>query len=198
MARANIYVSMSLKTKLGSLSKNRLKMAGVLAVVLVPLIIIIIAVKGLGSPAQGSISQTPASQAEPTDPYAQQGHYSGKYFNFIYPPHYKKINSQLSGTYLEVIELANTDHSGRHITIGVRPGNLNDDSGITYRKQHPEIYHQEPRTIYGLSFSSNTPEAERITFMQHNNLLATVSVTAPAGADLAPDLEIIVTSLRWK
>jgi len=167
----------------------------------IPLLIILFAaavifsiIKRMNLPAVGSISQQPPAQAEKTDPYAAAGTYRGKYITFSYPAHYKKIPAKLSGSYLEVADYHTTDSTGKQINIGVAPGSLASDSSITYRRQHRELY-KESSSSHSLEFTK-LDGTEDTFFIEHNNLLASISATAPYN-NQAGDALFVASSLKW-
>jgi hypothetical protein len=169
---------------------------------IVPLVIIgllalavVMAVKNLNAPAEGTISQTPASQAEKIAPYSQPGAYKGRYVSFTYPAHYKISPSKLSGSYLEVASLGAADISGKRITVGVYRGNLKDDGNVSFRRKYPNLYHETSSKI-GLEFR-RTDSTEDTFFISHNGMIASVSATTP-GASQDNDALFVASSLQWK
>jgi hypothetical protein len=170
-----------------------------LVILLAFVMIIFLAVRSLNAPAVGTISQTPPAKAEVRDPYADPGTYNGKYISFNYPEHYKKIPSQKTGSILEVADFYATDQTSKQISLSVIKENITDDSGIRLRRQQPAIYHEEPRTKTGIiEFSSTSSGSERTAFVPHDDMVAAIAVTAPPDWDLAPDMQTILISLKWK
>lgn len=170
--------------------------------ILIPLLALVLAVglliwiiHGLNAPAEGSISQTPPSQAQKADPYAQPGTFNGKYLSFQYPAHFKLINTKITGSYLETVGYSSTDQSGREINVGVYQGSVASDSGVVYRRQHPELY-KETDSQLGLEFVK-LDGTEDTFFLQHDGLIATVSATAP-NANLNGEAYYVASSLQWK
>ncbi len=156
--------------------------------------IIIIVIKSMAAPAVGSIDQTPPAQAEKTDPYAQPGSYKGKYISFNYPPHYKKVPSKLTGTYLEVVDYHASDTTGKQISVGVYPGSLSSDSNVSYRRQQKGLY-TENDTQKWIEFIKND-STEDSFFFEHNGLVASVSATAPYSSHAGDGL-FAASSLKW-
>jgi hypothetical protein len=156
--------------------------------------LVILAIKNLNTPAVGSVSQTPPTQAAKTDPYSSSGSFSGKYVSFQYPAHYKTVPTKLSGGYLEVVEYHTTDISGKQINIGVSPGSVSDNSGVIFRRQHKELY-QENDSRGWVEFTK-LDGTEETFFISHNSLLASVSLTAPY-KDQSGDALFVASSLRW-
>lgn len=186
-----------------NVGRPRLKSHIKIIVPIVGLLVLIgavaLAVHNLNAPAEGSITQTPPSKAEVTDPYANPGTYNGKYVSFTYPAHYKKVPSQITGSYLEVIDFYATDQTSKQIAIGILKESLSDDSGIAFRKMHPDVYQLEPRTRSGaVIYTSTANGSERTAYLQHQDKVITISITSPPGLDLTADSETILNSLQWK
>jgi hypothetical protein len=154
-------------------------------------------VHALNAPAVGSLNQTPPAKAEVVDPYAEPGNYKGKYLGFDYPAHYRKTDTKTSGSYLEVVNYYSTDHTQKSISVGVMKGSLDSESGISFRKSHPETYTAEARTKDSVAFDSKTGGNERTVYVQHGEYIANISVSTPNGQDVATDSQFIVSSLRW-
>ena len=167
----------------------------VLAIVLIIMAMggIVIA-KNLSAPAQGSVAQTPPSQAETIQPYGQPGAFRGKYVAFNFPAHFKPVPTKLSGNYLEVADYHATDESAKQINVGVTPGDINADSGVVYRRQHKELY-RETDSKLGVEFTK-LDGTEDTFFMGHGGLLASVAATAPYGG-LAGEALYVASSLKW-
>ncbi len=189
-----VFVLEPKRRRFGRKSKILLSVGLVLLAVVVP---IYMTVKNLNAPAQGSINQTPPDKTERLDPYAQPAVYRGKYISFTYPAHYKKVPSALTGSYLEVFSLYATDQTGKQIIVGVQKGGLSDNSGISYRRAHPELYIEEPRTRAAITFTSKTLP-EKVSFLEHAGLLANVSITSQGDPDLDQDLQTVLSSFSWK
>ncbi len=160
--------------------------------------LVILAVHNLNAPAVGTINQTPPSKSDANDPYANPGKYSGKYINFTYPAHYRKVNTQLSGSYLEVAGFYATNQSSKQISVGVLTENIKEDSGIRLRRLQTDKYHEEPRTASGaVIFSSSANGNERTAYVPHADKVAAISLTSPPGWDLSEDLNTVLNSLEW-
>jgi hypothetical protein len=122
--------------------------------VLLPLIglllfvgLVILAIHNLNAPAVGTINQKPPSKSDAEDPYANPGKYSGKYISFTYPARYRKVNTQLSGSYLEVAGFYATNQSSKQISVGVLKEDIKEDSGIRLRRLQTDKYLEEPRPV---------------------------------------------------
>jgi hypothetical protein len=173
---------------------------------LIPILIIgllivatILAVKNLNAPAEGTINQTPPLSAEKQDPYANPANYAGKYVSFTYPAHYKKVPTQVTGNYLEVVGFYATDQSGKQISVGVLKEGINEDSGVKLRRQQSNKYREQPRTQSGVViFKSTASGNESTAYIPHGDKVATVSLTSPPGWNLDSDLQTVLSSLKWK
>jgi hypothetical protein len=151
-------------------------------------------IRNLNAPAVGSFNQTPPSEGEIIDPYGQTGIYTGEHISFKYPPHYKSVPAKLSGDYIEVVDYHTTDSTGKQINVGVAPGSLASDSGISYRRQHKELYRENDSQL-GVEFTK-LDGTEDTFYIEHSGLLATVSATAPYN-NQAGDAVFVASSLKW-
>lgn len=182
----------------GSARSGWHKLIKPLLLLLAAVIVLALVVHNLKSPAVGTINQTPPDKAETKDPYAQPMSQSGAYISYTYPAHYRKIDSQLNGSLLQVDNFYATDHSQKQISIGVSHEELNSDTGFNLRKHDSSTYTQEPMTRSGAYiFSSTANGAEKTAFVSHNGYVASISLTAPSGWGLEPDLQTILSSLKW-
>jgi hypothetical protein len=180
--------------------RSHAKLVSVVVIIVLLIGAAVATIRNLNAPAEGTINQvTNVADAEKTDPYANPSNYSGKYITFTYPAHYKKIPSQKSTNYLEVVNFYGTSQTSKQISVGVLKENLADDSGYNLRKKETNIYIQEPRNKTGVVvFSSTTNGSERTAFAPHQDKVATISITAPPGWDLTEDLATVLNSLKWK
>ena len=158
---------------------------------------VILLIRSLTSPAIGSVSQIPAKDQVTRTGTTQEGYYAGKYITFNYPGTYHKVPSRLSGNILEVADYVATDNSSEEFTVGVSQGSLSNDSGITFRRQHPDVYHEEARTMNSVTFTKSSSGFERIVFISRNNYVASVAFTDPQGTDLTADSRHVADSLKW-
>jgi hypothetical protein len=177
--------------------KKKLKYIIPLFILIVLGIITTLFIKNMNGPAQGSVAYTASNQStiKPATPSSKK--YNGQQISFTYPEHYKIVPSQQSKGYLDIISLNNTDHSGKYISIGVIKENLTNDSGINYRRIHPELYKQIASSSEKVVFDSISGKSERTAFIAHNGLVSTVSFTANGNRDLTEDFDTIVNSLQW-
>jgi hypothetical protein len=168
-------------------------------VLLVIAAVVALIIKNMSGPAEGSISNTPVNQSaiKPGE-NNQPKKYDGQYISFNYPSHYATAPSQKSSGYLEIASLINTDHSGKYVSIGVLKESLGNDSGINYRKGHPQIYKVISSTPDKIVFSGAAQGSEQTGFFAHGGLVTTISVTASGTRNLQDDFNAISNSLSWK
>jgi hypothetical protein len=178
--------------------KRKLKLLIPIFILFVIAILITLFVKNMNGPAEGSVAYHPTNQANIKPTTSPAGQYDGKYVKFSYPPHYQKVESQKSEGYLDIVSLSNTDHSGKYISIGVLKESLTNDSGINYRKGHPELYKLVPSSPDKIIYAGINNTAEYTGFIAHGGLVTTVSITANGNRDLSDDFNSITNSLEWK
>jgi hypothetical protein len=178
--------------------KKKLKYLLPLLILLVLGVFTALFIKNMNGPAQGSVAYTSASQNAVNPSSATSAKYDGPQISFTYPQHYKIVPSQQSKGYLDVISLNNTDHSGKYISIGVLKDSLANNSGINYRKIHPELYKQIESSSEKVVFDGLSGKSERTGFIAHNGLVSTISITANGNRDLTQDFDTIANSLQWK
>lgn len=156
--------------------------------------LVILVVHNMSSPAEGSIDQTPPSQAETAAPYSQPGRYKGKYVSFAYPAHFKISPSKPGAQDLETVFLSSTDVSGRHIAVEVRKGSLADDSDALYRQRSPSLYQQTSSRL-GLEFTKKDGTDDTF-FIAHGDMVASISASAPSNI-LNGEAQFVASSLKW-
>jgi hypothetical protein len=159
---------------------------------------IVVLIKILSSPAVGTITPPSGKKiAVPTNSSAP-GSYSGKYISFTYPSNFDISPLQKSGNFLEVVGLYSNDHLGRQVSIGVVPETLSNDSGVSYRRAHPEIYKELPSAPGSLIFTKDKAGSEYTGFLTHAGLVASVSLSSNYTKDLSADYKAIVKNWQWK
>jgi hypothetical protein len=182
-------------------SKSKLRSKKLLLLILAMTLVaalITLFIKTMSSPAEGSVASQSTSQPAIKPTTSPLGQYDGKYIKFSYPSHYQSVPSQKSDGYLEIVSLSSNDHSGKYISIGVVREALTNDSGINYRKAHPELYKLVSSGADKIVYSGLNNLAEYTGFIAHGGLVTTISVTANGSKDLAPDFNSIASSLEWK
>ncbi|HET7827564.1 MAG TPA: hypothetical protein VFK97_01730 [Candidatus Saccharimonadales bacterium] len=157
--------------------------------------VVFLVVKNMTAPAVGSINQAPPAQSATTEPYTQPGKYSGQYVSFSYPAHFKKVPSKLTGSFLETVDYHSTDLAGKQINVGVYKSAVDSDSSISYRRQHKDSY-TETDSQKWIEFSKKDG-TEDTFYLEHGDLLASVSATAPSGG-LNGEALFVASGLKWK
>jgi len=156
------------------------------------------AIRNLNSPAQGTIttpiSDTSASQIKSRPAYKT---YSDPVVSFNYPSIYDAEAGQKSSGYLDVIELRKTQQRTEFASIGVYPGSLANESGINYRRVHPELYKLAP-TSDGSVLYSKTDSTEYTGFWQKGPDVVTISFTSVGAHDFTADYKMVADSLKLK
>jgi uncharacterized protein (UPF0333 family) len=178
--------------------KRKFKLLFTGAILILIIIAIAFFIKSMNGPAEGTITYASSKQSiqKPTQTAAHK--YDGKYISFTYPAHYKVVPSQQSSGNLEIVSLDNTDHTGKYISIGVLKEVLTNDSGVNYRKLHPDLYKQLTSAPDKIVFIGTAQAAEQTGFLAHNGYVVTISVTANGNRDLTEDFNTIANNLNWK
>ncbi len=180
-----------------SRSKYRLKI--VLLIALGGLVVgFFIFIRNFNSPAVGSINQTPASTNSTKIKSVGNSSYSGKYITLRYPANFELFPTTKDPSYFDVVSLFSNDHLGTHISIGVYQATLANDSGVNYRRLHPEIYKILSQTTSSLVFVDIKNGQEQTGYLAHNGLMASVSVTSNSKQDLSADYSAVANNLVWK
>jgi hypothetical protein len=179
-------------------ARRTLKIFLPLGILILIIAVIALFVKSMNGPAQGSIAYTPPAQTAIKRTSSNPKKIDGKYISFAYPEHYKVVPSQQSSGYLEIVSLDNTDHSGKYISVGVLKEALVNDTGINYRKTHPDLYKQISAGSDKVVYQGKSAAAEQTGFFAHGNYVATVSLSANGSRDLSADFDTIANSLSWK
>jgi hypothetical protein len=180
-------------------SNRRLKLILPITVILVLVAVVVLIIKNMNGPAEGTVAYKSQSEPPIKPTSFTPKKYDGKYISFTYPEHYKVVTSPpTNGGYLEIISLDNTDHTGKYISVGVIRENIMNDSGVGYRKGHPELFKQTLGNLDKIVFVGTGTTAEQTGFLAHNGLVTTISITANGQRDLNADFNTIVNSLSWK
>jgi hypothetical protein len=179
------------------ITKRRLKL---FLPVLITLIIIGAAalfIKNINGPAEGTIAY---QSSEPTiKPSQNTPHkFNGQYTTFTYPNYFSVINSQKTSGILDIATLYSNDHTQKQLAYKVLQESLNNDSGLNYRKIHPDLYKEQKDQYGNLLFIKIQNGSEYTGFIVHNNLVASVSLSSTLNKDLSADYNTIVKNLEWK
>ena len=161
-------------------------------------------------PASGAVKPLAQNKEEKSELAEVPEAFPGKYVSFLYNSSYvlktHKADQDENGVILEQAFLSETSTASKKIGLTVRnlPSHrLEDDPDYKMREINPERYRKE-------AFAQSNPDDrvfistygnpfEKTFFVQHNDLLAIISVTAPAPADetLDNEADLIAESLTW-
>lgn len=183
-------------------TSRRRKLRLGLFVALALALILVAAGRIINSPATGSITQLGASAPQTGNSVLafteSSKQYDGKYISFTYPSDYQAGYSNLSGNYLEVHRIYSPNHSDQFITVGIVRESVENDSGVHYRQNHPEIYKPQPAPASSLIFLSRQNGFERTVFTAHSDLVVSIVAVDAAGNDITSDQQQVIDSLKWK
>jgi len=157
----------------------------------------ILAARNLNAPAEGTITNAGSEQSVTHDITQPEKTYSGKYIGFRYPALYEEIPAAKSTGYLDSVKLVISRGHNKYASIGLLKENISNDSGVNYRKLHPEIYSLLKDTPSYVLFSKKDG-TEYTGFIAHGDSVLTVSFTSVATAELKSDYETIIRSLEWR
>jgi hypothetical protein len=180
---------------------RQLKRPKVLFPLITALLIItalVMAIRTLNSPAEGTVTTQVADTAA-GQPKSQPAYktYSDAIVTFNYPGIYSAAAGQKSTGYLDSIELRKTQQRTEFANIGVYPGTLANESGISYRRGHPELY-KPVTTGDGTIVYSKNDSTEYTGFLQKGNDIVTISFTAVGAHDFTDDYKMVADSLQLK
>lgn len=181
-------------------SRRRKIFASIVIVIAIIVGVIIVVIKILNSPAVGTVMPIVTQPSSATTTSNKPGNYSDKYISFTYPGNLEVIRSQKSTDYLDVVNLYsnNTNHSNEHTAISVVRGAMTNDSGISYRRAHTELYKEQAGSSGAIIFTKTNGGNEKTAYIPHGDLLASVSLTVPGSKDLNSDFSMILNSFHWK
>jgi hypothetical protein len=171
-----------------------------LSIVILFLVVAIFIANGLSKQAVGKVDNSPATNLshEAVETESKPLSYAGKYLSFMYPSSYTVSPAQLSGNYLEVVDLNSTSHNENSISIGVEPETLSEDTGISFRKMSPSIYKMVLSSPTMVEFTGATTQGyEQDYFIQHGGDVASLVLTTLTQASAGKDLSHLVSSLKW-
>jgi hypothetical protein len=169
---------------------------------IIPLVIAILlaaalvsAVRNLNSPAQGTVTQNNIDNAARINSGPQK--YSDKYISFTYPGGFEVSPAEKGGSYVDVVNLISSQRRDRYAAIGVVRESLDSDSGVVYRRLHPELYKTVPAPAGSLVFAKDD-NTEYTGFIEHAGQVISISFTSVAPRDMSGDYRTIAGSLAWK
>lgn len=175
---------------------KRPKTTAALIIVLLIVAAVVVGFRNLNSPAQGTITtQTPVA-ADNKLPSGNNA-YSDSVISFEYPASYQTKPAARQSGYLDSVSLITSQRRDRYVSIGVYPGTLASDSGVSYRQLHTEIYKKQPSTPQQLVFSK-LDGTEYTGFIQIGPNVISISITSVSPVDETADYHTIADSLRLK
>lgn len=165
---------------------------------LVIIISLVMAVRSLDSPAEGTVT-TQVSDTSAGQPKNQPDHktYSDQFVSFDYPSKYNAEAGQKSSGYIDTINLGKTQQRTKFAAIGIYKGALAYESGINYRLGHPELY-KLVSTSDGTIVYEKNDSTEYTGFMQKGEDVVTVSFTSVGPYDFSTDYKMVADSLQLK
>jgi hypothetical protein len=162
-------------------------------------VILVMAVRNLNSPAEGTVT-TPLGDTSQSNlknvPTTQT--YSDELITFKYPSVYSVQDSSTTNKpYLDTITLASKSPRDKFIAISVAKEELASDSGLNYRKQHPDLYKVESSEPDSVVFSKQDG-MEYTGYIAHGLNVIAVSFTSVSKADFSNGYKQIADSLSWQ
>ncbi len=152
--------------------------------------------------AEGTISQLEpaAERVESAEKVEKEVSLNGKYVQFNYPAHYRKIPSQ-KNTNLETINLLSSPSQGGEIAVIVTQGQFDENSALKLRRLQKEIYTEEAAKIpssTGFVFTKQPPGFEKTAIVEYNGMVASIAITSSVGRDLSQVFDQVTNSFIWK
>lgn len=159
---------------------------------------IVLAVRTLNSPVEGTVttqvSDTTAGQPKDRPAYKT---YSDQFVSFNYPSKYNAEAGQKSSGYIDTINLGKVSQRTEFAAIGIYKGELANESGINYRRGHPELYKLVP-TSGGTVLYAKNDSTEYTGFLQKGEDVVTISFTSVGPYDFSSDYKTVAGSLQLK
>lgn len=160
---------------------------------------IIMAMRNLNSPAVGTVT-TPG--AKPATGSAQPASstdksYSDKSITFEYPANFYVAAPQSNSGFIDIAKLISARRHDQFASISLFEGSINDNPGVTYRRQSPRLYRMVSDTPDSIVFAK-TDGSEYTGFLQRGKYEASVSFTSDSPIDLSQDYKLVANSLQLK
>lgn len=162
-------------------------------VVLVFLALFIIGIKNLNSPAQGTVTQNNLDNVAKIASGPQQ--YSDTYITFTYPGSYSISPTDKQNSYLDIVNLVSKARRDQYAAISVVKENIDSDSGVNYRRLHPEMYKSVSSSSNQLIFVKDD-QTEYTGYLQKGNYTVTISFTSVAASDMSADYQVVANSIK--
>lgn len=167
-----------------------------LLVILLVAAAMILAVRNLNSPAQGQIINPPSTESKTAQPPAAKS-YQDDFISFNYPSSYDVQPSPKDKTSLDSVKLIDGRLRDRFAALALTRESLAGDSGLNYRKIHPELY-KTVSSASQMAIFSKLDGTEYTGFVAHNDEVLSISLTAVSTTDLSGDYHQIADSLKWR
>lgn len=155
------------------------------------------AAHNLNSPANGIVTTSAASGPVDRQTSPAQKHFSDKLVSFTYPSKYSVDPLDKSALYLDVVNLISTARRDQYVAITLQKESLSNDSGVNYRKSHPDLY-KVVTTNTGSVVFARTDQTEYTGYIQRGGEVAAISLTSVSPVDLSADYNQIASSLEWR
>jgi hypothetical protein len=170
-----------------------------LAAVIIVLLFIgagVMTVRNLNSPAEGIISNPSDQASKSARQQPDSRTYKDAYLSFDYPSAYVSRLVDHDTSYLDRVNLVAGHPKNRFAAIALARQNIANDSGVSYRRSHPELYKNVLSLPQELVFSK-LDQMEYTGFLVHGDEVLSISLTSVAPEDLSADYNKMVNSLRW-
>jgi hypothetical protein len=178
-------------------SKRPKVMVGVVILLLV-MAAFVMALHNLNSPAQGTVTtQNTDSQPTATSGSKENKQYSGAAITFNYPSKFVIQTNPKSPGYLDSVNLITSGRRDEYAAMSVTKDTFDTDSGISYRRNHPDLYKTNLKSSNSIVFTK-LDSTELTGFFQHGDMTASISLTSVSAKDLSADYVVIADSLQWK
>src|SRR5579884_4273435 len=152
------------------------------------------AILNLNSPAQGTIVTPDIGSKQLAKQDTSNKHYSDNVINFDYPYNFQVSPTQKQNGYLDAVNLITTQRQDEYVSIGVYQGDISSDSGVSYRRSHPDLYSlitdAANQKVY-----QKTDKTEYTGFIQKAQDVITISFTSVAPKDMSGEYQTIANSI---
>ncbi len=189
--------------------KNLIITSGILLVVLVATIGIRYVLLQLNQPVTVTLTPGPETKAQndyqiDLTPKLE----AGKYVSFSYPAGLTARPTQAVAPYVEsfyyTARASDVESWALAISVSTLPaGDLANSSGFMLRKNNPDKYLESHETVNGMPITimtDHTAGFSKIAYIQHNSLLATVSLIGNHAASVQPlqiSFDTVLKSWQW-
>jgi hypothetical protein len=170
--------------------------------VFVPVVILLLiaaavgfAFKNMNSPAQGTVTTPLTDNPTSLKSTALYKKYSDKFISFQYPGSYQLNPSAKDSGSLDSVSLISTSPRDKFIAISVVNGSFANDSGMSFRRSHLDIYKIVSDTPAAVIFQK-TDQTEYTGYLQKGGKDISISFTGVAAQDFSQDYQTIAGSIQ--